>query len=85
MIKNKMSSQSSTALDKQGYLMIIRDYFCQFRIETYVVTPHLNCLNETVQMRITTYSFNEEYENYPSIIIKYSLIYRAMSSGQSSF
>ena len=36
-------------LDKE-YLMIIRDNFCWFCINSYVVTPHLNCLNETVQM-----------------------------------
>ena len=38
------------SLDKREYLVIIRDSFCQFCIKTYVVTPHLNCL-ETVQMR----------------------------------
>ena len=31
--------------------MIIRDNFCEFCIKTYVVTPHLNLLDETVQMR----------------------------------
>ena len=31
--------------------MIIKDNFCQFCIKTYVVTPHLNRLNETVHMR----------------------------------
>ena len=31
--------------------MIIRDNFCQFCTKTYVVTSHLNRLNETVQMR----------------------------------
>ena len=31
--------------------MIIRDNFCEFCIKTYVVTPHLNSLDETVQMR----------------------------------
>ena len=30
--------------------MIIRDNFCHFCIKTYVVTPHLNRLDETVQM-----------------------------------
>ena len=39
------------ALDKREYLMIIRDNFYQLCIETYVVTPHLNRLVETVQMR----------------------------------
>ena len=41
----------SRALDKREYLMIIRDNFCLFCIKTYVVTPHLNLLIETVQMR----------------------------------
>ena len=31
--------------------MIIRDNFGYFCIKTYVVTPHLNCLAETVQIR----------------------------------
>ena len=39
------------ALDKREYLVIIRDNFCQFFIKTYVVTLHLNRLDETVQMR----------------------------------
>ena len=32
---------------------MIRDNFCKFCIKTYdfVVTLHLNCLDETVQMR----------------------------------
>ena len=47
------------ALDKREYLVIIRDNFCLFCIKTYVVTPHLNCLDETVQMRVTTYGFDE--------------------------
>ena len=39
------------ALDKKEYLVIIRDNSCKFCIKTYVVTPHLNRLSETVQMR----------------------------------
>ena len=31
--------------------MIIKGYFFLFLIKPYVVTPHLNRLNETVQMR----------------------------------
>ena len=34
------------ALDKREYLVIIRDNFCSFCIETYVVTPNLNHLSE---------------------------------------
>ena len=39
------------ALDNREYLVIIRDNFCQSCIKTYVVTPSLNRLVETVQMR----------------------------------
>ena len=39
------------ALDKREYWVIIRDNFCQFCRKTYAVTPHLNCLYETLQMR----------------------------------
>ena len=31
--------------------MIFKENFCWVCIETYVVTPHLNRLDETVQMR----------------------------------
>ena len=31
--------------------MIITDNFCYFSLKPYVVTPHLNRLNKTVQMR----------------------------------
>ena len=46
-----MFSYSPRALDKREYLVIIRDNFCQFCTKTYVVTTHLNRLDETVQMR----------------------------------
>ena len=39
------------AVDKREYLVIIRDNICLFCIKTYVVTPHLNCFEETVEMR----------------------------------
>ena len=39
------------ALVKREYVVIIRDNFCQFYIKSYVVTPHLNRLDEMVQMR----------------------------------
>ena len=38
-------------LDKREYFVIIRDNICKFCTKTYVITPHLNRLNETVQMR----------------------------------
>ena len=39
------------SLDKKGYLMIIVDNFSYFSLKPYVVTPHLNRHDETVQMR----------------------------------
>ena len=30
---------------------MIKDIICKFYIKTYIVTPHLNRLDETVQMR----------------------------------
>ena len=54
-------SCKTRALNKSEYmyLVIIKDNFCKFCINTYVVTPHLNRLddphlnhlNEMVQMR----------------------------------
>ena len=40
--------------------MITRDNVGKFCIKTYVVTPHLNCLNEMVHLRVTTYGFDEK-------------------------
>ena len=31
--------------------MIIRDNFCEFCTKSYVLTPHMICLDETVQWR----------------------------------
>ena len=39
------------ALDVKEYSVIIRGISCQFCIKTCVVTPRLNRLDETVQMR----------------------------------
>ena len=39
------------AVEKREYCMVIRDNFCYFCIKTYVVTPYLNHLVETVQNR----------------------------------
>ena len=46
-------SQSSQirAVDKRKYLKIISANFSYFSFKPYVVTPHLNRLIETVQMR----------------------------------
>ena len=41
--------------------MIVRDNVCYFCKKTYVVTPHLNCLDETVQMRVTIYGSDEKF------------------------
>ena len=45
------------ALDKSGYLVIIEDNFSYFSLKPYVVTPHLNRLVKTGQMRVTAYVF----------------------------
>ena len=39
------------APDKREYLVVIGKLFCLFCIKTYIVTPHQNRLDETVQMR----------------------------------
>ena len=52
-------SIGTRALDKKENLVIIRDNFCQFCTKTYVVTPHMNCLDETVQMRGHNMSFQQ--------------------------
>ena len=49
--KRCTKAKDDRALDKREYLVIIRDNFCLFCFESYVVTPHLNRLDETVQMR----------------------------------
>ena len=54
--------------------MIIKENFCSFCIKTYIVTPYLNRLNETVLRRgVTTYGFYEKQEklslNYHQILI----------------
>ena len=41
------------AVEKKEYLMIIRDDFVSSAEKhNYVVTPHLNRLDETIQMRV---------------------------------
>ena len=52
------------ALDKKGYLMIISD----FSLKPYIVTPHLNRRNETVQMRNHNVCF---YAELTKIILNY--------------
>ena len=47
-----------SALGKREYLVIIGDNFCPFSSKTYVVTPHLNRLHKTVQMRGHKIGFN---------------------------
>ena len=39
------------ALDKEEYLVIIREHFEQICSKTYVVVPYQNRLKETIQMR----------------------------------
>ena len=43
-----LNDTPARALDKRDYLIIIFSYFSS---KPYVVTPHLNRLNETVQMK----------------------------------
>ena len=50
--------------------MIIRDNFSYFSLKPYVVTPHLNRLNETVQMRgqnMFLFIINQVIHNYHQI------------------
>ena len=51
--------------------MIIRDNFSCFCIKTHIVTPHLNLLKKTAQMRGHNMWFQSERRK---IIIKYSLL-----------
>ena len=46
---------------KRGYLMIIEGISSYFSLKPYVVTPHLNRLDETVQMR----GHNIYFMHYP--------------------
>ena len=48
--------------------MITRDNFCQFCTKTYVVTPHLNRLNERLQHMVSV----GNKKNCHSVIIRYS-------------
>ena len=50
-INPRLLLQEYRALDKREYLVIIRDDFSNFCIKTLCCDPHLNRLNETVQMR----------------------------------
>ena len=65
--------------------MIIRDNFCQFCTKTYVVTSHLNSLEETVQMRGHSIWFKEKKrKNIPSLSLNTPLIYRALVTGETN-
>ena len=46
--------------------MAIGIVFCYFSLKPYVVTPHLNRLDETVQMRVTTYVLRRINKNIPT-------------------
>ena len=62
----------SIVLDKREYLVIIRDNFVQILVKTYVVTPHLNRLDKTVQMRGHNIWFHSKIRK---IIPNYQLIF----------
>ena len=53
------------ALDKKGHLMIIEDNFSYFSLKPYAVTPHVNSLYETVQMRGHNMFLCRINKNYP--------------------
>ena len=58
------------ALDKREYLLIKRDNFCEFYIKTCAVTPHLNNLDEMVQMRGLQYmDLTRNKKNYCQILL----------------
>ena len=60
-------------------LVIIRDNFYQFSTKSYVVTPHLNRLDETVQNEGSQHMVSmTNKQNYPSNIIKYPLLSGAL-------
>ena len=46
--------------------------------QTYDVTPHLNRLDETVQMRGHNICFKQIYQNLSLIITKWSLLSKAL-------
>ena len=54
------------ALGKREYSMIIEDNFSYFSLKPYVVTPHLNRLDETVQMRGHSICFLAELKIIPN-------------------
>ena len=61
--------------------MIIQDNFSYFSMKPYVVTPHLNCLNETAQMKAHNICFCAELTKIIShyqFITKYFLLSRAL-------
>ena len=66
------SITESRALDKREYFEELRDNFSYFSSKPYVMTPHLNCLIETVQMRGHNIRFDGELTkiipNYQQIL-----------------
>ena len=63
------------ALDKREYF---DDNFSHFSSKPYVVTSHLNCLVEMVQMRGHNMCFYAEITKLSLIITKFSLLSRAL-------
>ena len=59
---------------------VVTPNFCKFCIKMCVVTPHLNRPIRTVQMRGHNIMVSvRNMKNYPSIIIKYSVLTGALS------
>ena len=77
--KDSSSKQSST---KEG---LIDDNFSYFLSKPYVVTPHLNCVIEMVQVRGYNICLYAELtkQKLSLIITKYSLLSKALSMVES--
>ena len=67
-----ISEINSRALEKRENLM--DDDFSYFSSKPYVLTPHLNRLTETVQMRGHNICFYEHLQKLSLITPKYSLL-----------
>ena len=61
-----------------GRVLVYDDNFSNFSSKLYVVTPHLNRLIETVQLKGHNICFYAELTKIIPIITKYSLLSRAL-------
>ena len=65
------------------YEGVFDDNFSYFSSKPYAVTPHLNRLDETVQMRRQNICFNAKQPKLSLIIIKYPLLSGALTNALS--